>query len=31
MLRFVPDQRKTKKMCANAFKKMPFVIRYVPD
>ena len=31
MLRFVPDQRKPKKICKNAIKKMRFIIRYVPD
>ena len=30
MLRFVPDLLKTKKMCKNEVKKLPFVIRYVP-
>ena len=28
MLRFVPDQLKTKKMCKHAVKKLPFVRRY---
>ena len=31
MLRFFPDYCKTKKMCKDAVKKLPFVIRYVPD
>ena len=31
MLRFVPDCHKTKNMCKNDVKKLPFVIRYVPD
>ena len=31
MLKFVPDHFKTKKMCKHAVKKLPFVIRYVPD
>ena len=31
MLRFVPDQLKTKKMCKHAVKKLPFVRRYLPD
>ena len=31
MLKFVPDQLKTKKMCKYAVKKLRFVIRYVPD
>ena len=30
MLKFVPDHLKTKKMCKNAAKKLPFLIRYVP-
>ena len=29
MLRYVPDQIKTKKMCKQAAEKLPFVIRYV--
>ena len=31
MLRIVPDHLKTTKMCKHAVKKLPFVIRYVPD
>ena len=31
MLRFVRHHIKTKKMCKNVFKKLPFVIKYVPD
>ena len=31
MLKFVPDHLKTKKMCKHAVKKLPFVIRYLPD
>ena len=31
MLRFVPDHSETKKMCKSAFKKLSFVITYVPD
>ena len=31
MLKFVRNHLKTKKMGKNAVKKMPFVIRYVPD
>ena len=31
MLRFVPDNLQAKKMCKNAFKKLPFVIKYIPD
>ena len=31
MLKFVSDHRKTKKMCKNAVKKLPFVIINVPD
>ena len=30
MLRFVPDHLKTK-TCKNAFKKLPFVMKYVTD
>ena len=28
---FVPDHVKTKKMCNNWDKELPFVLRYVPD
>ena len=31
MLRFVPDQFITKRVCTNFVKKLAFVIRYVPD
>ena len=31
MLKFVPDNLKTKKMCKHAVKKLPFLIRYVSD
>ena len=31
MLKFVPDCYKTKKMWKHAVKKLPFLIRYVPD
>ena len=31
MKRFVSDYLKTKKMCKNAVKKLPFVMRYIPD
>ena len=31
MLRFAPDHLKTKKICKNAVKKLPFAIKYVPD
>ena len=31
MLRFLPVCLKTKEMCENAVKKLPFVIRYVSD
>ena len=31
MLRFVPDHLKTKIMCNNAVKKLPFTIKYVTD
>ena len=31
ILKFVPDQLKTKKMCKHAVKKLSFLLRYVPD
>ena len=31
MLKLVPDHLKTKKICNYANKKLPFIIRYVPD
>ena len=31
MLKFVPDHLQTKKMCKHAVKKLPYVLRYVPD
>ena len=31
MLTFVPDCLKTKKVCKNAVKTLPFVIKYVSD
>ena len=31
ILRFVPDHFKTKKMCKNAAKKCPFIIKYIPN
>ena len=31
MLKFIPDHLKTKKMCKNTVKKLPLVIRFVPD
>ena len=31
MLRFVSDHLKTKNLCKNYVKKLPFVIKYVPD
>ena len=31
MLKFVPDHLKTKKMCKHAVKKLPYLLRYVPD
>ena len=31
MLKFAPDHLKTKKMCKHGVKKLPFLIRYVPD
>ena len=30
LLKFFPYHLKTKKMCKNGVKKLPFVIRYVP-
>ena len=30
MLKFVPDQLKTKKMCKCAVEKLPCLLRYVP-
>ena len=29
--KFYPDHFKTKKMCINAVKKLPHLLRYVPD
>ena len=31
MLKFVPDHLKTKEMCKHAVKKLPYLLRYVPD
>ena len=31
MLSFVPDHLKARKICKNAVKKLPFVIRYGPN
>ena len=31
MLKFVLDQRKTKKMYKHAAKKLPYLLKYVPD
>ena len=31
MLKFVPDHLKTKKMCKHVVKKIPYLLRYVPD
>ena len=31
MLRFVPDNPKTKKMCRHTVKKLSFIIKYVCD
>ena len=31
MLKLVPDHLKTKSMCKNPARKLPFVITYVPD
>ena len=30
MIRFIPYHHKTKSMCKNAVRKLPFVTRYVP-
>ena len=30
-LEFVPGHLKTKKQCKHAIKKLPFLLRYVPD
>ena len=31
MLKFVPDHLKTKKMCKYVVKKIPYLLRYVPN
>ena len=31
MLKFVLDHLKTKRMCSHAIKKLPYLLRYVPD
>ena len=31
ILKFVPDHLKTKKICKHAVKKLPCLLRYVPD
>ena len=31
MLKFATDQLKTKEMCKHAVKKLPYLLRYVPD
>ena len=31
ILKFILDHIKTKKVCTHAFKKLSFVIRYIPD
>ena len=31
MLKFVSDCHRTTKMCKHAVKKLPFLLRYVPD
>ena len=31
MLKLVSDHLKNKKMCKHAVKKLPFIIRYVPE
>ena len=30
-LKFVPDHVKTKQMCKHAVKKLPYLLRHVPD
>ena len=31
MLKFVPDPLKGEKMCKHVVKKLPYLLRYVPD
>ena len=31
MLKFISDHLKTKTMCKHAAKKLPYLLRYVPD
>ena len=31
MLKFLPDYRKTKKIYKHVVKKLPYLLRYVPD
>ena len=31
MFKFFPDRLETKKMCLHAVKKLPYLLRYVPD
>ena len=31
MLKFCPGHLKTKSMCKHAVKKLPFLLRYIPD
>ena len=31
MLKFVPDHLKTKKLCKHTVKKLPYLLKYVPD
>ena len=31
IIKFVLDHLKTKKMCKHAVKKLPYLLRYVPD
>ena len=31
MLKFLPDELKTNKKCKHAVKKLPYLLRYVPD
>ena len=31
IINFVSDHLKTKKMCKHAVKKLPYLLRYIPD
>ena len=31
LLKFIPDNLKTKKKCKHVVEKLPFLMRYVPD